>query len=190
MDMALDLRIELREIEPKIWRRVLVSDATKLGTLHRIIQCAMPWHNCHLHEFRSEDESRVFMNPEHADGEIDAEDEAKVTLRSLLKVPGQKLLYIYDFGDSWVHLITFEGKVDMPKGARIPCLVDGARAAPPEDVGGVFGYEELVEASKNRKSTNENGRELLEWYGGPFDAEFFDISRLQQNIYSGYRRIE
>jgi hypothetical protein len=47
--------------------------------------------------------------------------------------------YEYDFGDSWLHDIRVVGRIDELVAYRQQ-LLDGARASPPEDCGGLPGY--------------------------------------------------
>jgi hypothetical protein len=83
-----------------------------------------------------------------------------------------RLLYEYDFGDSWQHEVLFEKRVEAEAGQKYPLCLEGARACPPEDVGGPWGYAGFVEAIQDEG--HERHEELLEWVGGSFDPEAFD----------------
>ena len=80
--------------------------------------------------------------------------------------------YEYDFGDSWEHEVLVEGVVPPDSKVKYPHCLEGARACPPDDCGGVWGYSDFVEAIQN--PDNERHEELMEWVGGRFDSEDFD----------------
>jgi hypothetical protein len=69
------------------------------------------------------------------------------------------------------------------------CIIDGARACPPEDVGGSWGYGEILTALKT-KPKSQRARDFLEWIGGSFDPELFDIrmanSALSRMAWNGW----
>ena len=80
--------------------------------------------------------------------------------------------YEYDFGDSWQHKILFEGTPPVDLKAKYPLCMEGERACPPEDCGGVWGYGDFLKAIRNPK--HEEHDSMLEWVGGRFDSEYFD----------------
>ena len=171
------LHVAIDGIAPLIWRRIVVDADITLRMLHHIIQVAFAWTDSHLHEFQIEDRTYcMFDNVNVAEmlGESDRIelDDRKGKLQRLLS-PGQKFTYLYDFGDSWTHLITvekIETNLDYLGSATI---IDGQRAAPPEDVGGPPGYEEFLDAIQYRKRSDE-GQQYLRWIGGAFDPAAFD----------------
>jgi hypothetical protein len=167
-------KITLLDIKPRIWRRIQVLDGT-LDKLHEHIQTAMGWTNSHLHQF--EIDGRRYGDPEllHDDwGEIDFVDSTKLRMSKFLeeKQAPFRFLYEYDFGDGWRHEVIYEGVQPVEPRVKYPRCIEGARACPPEDVGGPWGYPEFLEAIRNPK--HENHEDLLEWIGGDFDAEAFD----------------
>jgi hypothetical protein len=171
------LKIILLGAVPPIWRRIQTEDCT-LDQLHRLIQAAMGWENCHLHQFRIGDQG--YGNPalmEDSFDEFDLEDSTTATLRSLLskRRMGFKFLYEYDFGDSWEHGLVFEGQVPAEAGRVFPICLEGERACPPEDVGGVWGYSRFLEAISNPE--DEEHEEMREWVGGRFSPEKFDAAQ-------------
>ena len=91
--------------------------------------------------------------------------------------------YEYDFGDSWHHEVFFEGQVKPEQGKRYPVCLEGERACPPEDVGGVFGYADFVESIQN--PDNDEHEELLEWVGGKFDPDAFDPAKATTRMRKG-----
>jgi len=167
------LHIELRpnEIRPPVWRRLEVDGRVSLAKLHHFIQAAFGWSDSHLHQFKVKDQ--IYTTPEPGDkGEIF--DERKAYLNRLLAVD-DTMLYRYDLSDNWEHLITVEeirGDLNNdPKGAA--WVLDGARASPPEDVGGPEGYYEFLEILLSEPRSEEAAR-LRQWAEGDFDPERFD----------------
>lgn len=159
------LKVALQVIQPEIWRRVHVLDLT-LYELHVVIQIAMGWQNCHLHDFTI---GKVKYGEPNDWVENVNEDKVKL---SEIVAKHKKFTYQYDFGDSWEHTITIEKSPTVDPDAVYPLCIDGARACPPEDCGSYWGYFEFVEAMTNPK--HKRHKELKEWYGGPYDPEVFD----------------
>ena len=166
------VRIELRDIYPKIWRRVEVPLSFSLMSLHDIIQITFGWDGSHPFGFRVRD---------HAYGDRAA---WRIRLQSLASSGIKRFTYIYDFGDSWQHDIFLRsirtGKADID----YPVLVAGARRGPPEDIGGVWGYERYLAAV--RDPTGAERRQMMEWYEDSFfdnyDPEDFDKERTNRKL--------
>ncbi|MBL7132470.1 MAG: plasmid pRiA4b ORF-3 family protein [Phycisphaerae bacterium] len=178
MSAVYHLKVVLHGVEPEVWRLLQVPGNANLGWLHAVIQVVLGWTNSHLHQFR--DGERTISDP---DFELDAFedsppvlDERKVSLMQVLPQEGDEVLYEYDFGDSWEHRVTVV-KVLAPDaaGAKIARCLDGARACPPEDCGGIWGYEDLLKIIRNPR--HEEHKDMLEWLGGPFDPEAFEPQR-------------
>lgn len=170
---AYQLKVTLAYSDPPIWRRVLVPAGT-LDELHEWLQTAMGWENAHLHRFLVE--GTQYGDPEMLDdgfGDSKVVDSLEVELAELFGRPRpvKKLSYEYDFGDGWLHEVVFEGVVDSPRGKKPPCCLEGERACPPEDVGGVGGYEVFLEALGD--PDHEEHEMYAEW-GAGFDAERFN----------------
>jgi len=174
------LKVTLRGSRPAIWRRLLVPSDIKLSKLHAVLQTSMGWGECHLHSFRHEHMTyEPKANREFGGGlfETETQDEAKVRLADLLTVIGDRLVYEYDFGDGWEHEVRVEKIVPVGAGgARKAICLAGARACPPEDCGGLPGYDHLLEVMANPKHP-EHG-EMLDWLGERFDPEAFDAARV------------
>lgn len=169
MARAYTLKIELARIRPAIWRRVVVPGNLNLERLHGVIQDAMGWEWDHLHEFVV-GEMRIGEPDDDGFG-ARVGDERQYTLERLFKEPGT-FEYMYDFGDSWQHVIVVEEIAEVA-GTFAPRCVAGARACPPEDCGGVWGYEELVKALARPRSKRH--LELREWVGDEWTPEAFDV---------------
>jgi len=159
-DTGYVIKIELDDTRPKVWRRMTVSNKTSLLELHTMIQIAMGWEDCHLFQFVDDRDS-------YSSGADDYEQLEGVMLGSLLTKAGDQIEYVYDLGDYWQHTITLE-KVQS-KRCLTPKVTAGSRMCPPEDCGGIPGYEGLLKALKRR---NEDDLELLEWSG--WDEDDFD----------------
>ena len=169
--LAFQLRISLDEIEPLIWRRVLVRRDTTLHELHRTIQILFNWYDYHLYQF--EVAGRRFEAP---DEESEAEDATKAKLSKLISGPGDLIRYTYDFGDDWVHVIDIEETAVPVDEDWIPWLLAGARSGPPEDCGGPHGYGELVAALRRPlEDLEDEERATVEWVGPDFDPEEFNL---------------
>ncbi len=183
-------KITLEGIRPPIWRRIHVPETYSFWDLHIAIQDSMGWLDYHLHEF-------TLVNPLTG---------LKVNIgfpdddfgRKILKGWNQKIAdyfsmenpsadYIYDFGDSWEHKIQLEKTLPREKNVNYPVCIKGKRACPPEDCGGVGGYEDLLEIIKNPEH-KEHG-ETMEWLGEEFDPEYFDPKEVNFDDPDERRRI-
>jgi len=178
-------KITLKEIKPPIWRRIQTKDCT-LEKLHEHIQTAMGWTNSHLHQF--EIDGVRYGDPELLmegfEDETPPVNSLRTKVSKMLPKDGKRFHfdYEYDFGDGWEHEIVFEGCLQAEKGTRYPVCVEGARACPPEDVGGTGGYEEYLEALADPK--HEEHESYLEWRG-PFDPEAFDAKAVTKRMRRG-----
>lgn len=166
------LRIELKDIQPKIWRRIEVPSTYTFWDLHCAIQDAMGWFDTHLHDFRIGPRRDVLisMDDEDMPGSL---VEWKTPIADHLAAKGDKALYTYDFGDDWGHDVSVVAIAPQATGVSYPVCVDGRRACPPEDCGGPWGYEEMIAALADPK--HEQHEEMREW-AGKFDPEDFDPS--------------
>ena len=172
------LRIELDGTEPPLWRRVEVSSRLHLDQLHDVLQVVIGWTDSHLHRFAShpdhrEDTSYYLCPFDVAEGD-EGTPEERVRIDDVLAAVGDRLYYQYDYGDDWRH--TLELEVVAPAGLHTPPArcVDGERPGPPEDCGGVEGYELMVAISDpNHPDHEAAGREHVErfgWVPDPADA--------------------
>ena len=127
----------------------------------------------HLYEIRARDIGWGVVDPHWGDGPLDA---SKSRLHDVLEDTGTKTLkYLYDFGDGWEHTIKVERVADAVPDQLYPILIDGIGRCPPEDVGGPWGYTDLLEALTD--PNHERHAELEEWLGGPFDPLSIDIEQ-------------
>ncbi|TAG54771.1 MAG: plasmid pRiA4b ORF-3 family protein, partial [Runella slithyformis] len=128
MAEVFQLRIALHEniVKPTIWRMVQMEADRSLLDLHLLIQAAMGWENGHLYAFYEPGSHTGYTDMLLMEGDPDFEDGAKVKLRDVLKKVGNKLIYEYDFGDSWQHTVRLQSVLPMPLGFQAGCT-DGAR---------------------------------------------------------------
>jgi hypothetical protein len=169
------LKITLEGSRPPIWRRIHVPGDLTLATLHSVIQEVMGWQDSHLHQFIVG--KSYYGNPSMDEiSELKIKDERKVRLDRALSRPMQKIVYEYDFGDGWYHEILLEEILEPQAGARYPVCIAGKRACPPEDVGGIGGYANFLAAIND--PDHEEHDEYLEWAGGEFDPEEFNLDRV------------
>ncbi len=175
-------KVTLLGSNPPIWRRIQVENCT-LEKLHEYLQIVMGWTNSHMHHFRVED--RLYGDPallEMTFGELKYADSTRTKLSDILPEHGRRFafLYEYDFGDSWEHEILFEKAVVPEPKAKYPRCLEGERACPPEDVGGVWGYADFLEAMADPK--HENHRDMKEWIGGKFDPDKFSVVAVNREL--------
>jgi hypothetical protein len=129
-DEIFQLRISLLGSEPEIWRTIQISADASLSRLHKAIQSAFDWEDSHLHEFTTIKHEKI---------------NKKQKLKEVLRV-GKKIIYTYDFGDCWEHLIIVESRQSPDSEKKYPCCIDGKNHAPFEDIGGIFGYLDILDA--------------------------------------------
>ncbi len=172
-------RVSLLDVEPEIWRTIQVPADYSFWDLHIAIQDSMGWLDCHLHAFYARDENDNSLEIGIPDEEGLDEEEIipcwEIPIAEIFSDSGQKMLYVYDFGDDWRHSLVFEGMHAAGR-KKYPRLVDGNRACPPEDCGGVGGYQRLVEAMKDE--THEDREHLIDWLGYVYRPEKFGRSKV------------
>jgi hypothetical protein len=166
------LRVTLGEVKPAIWRRVIVPGAYTLDRLHRVIQLAMGWHDCHLHSFEAAGVQYGVPDP---DGLLDVRDEMDTRLDAVAGKDSH-LRYTYDFGDWWEHEILVEDVLCASPDERYPACTDGEGECPPEDVGGSSGYHRFRDAIAD--PAHEDHASTIEWYGDRIGDRDFDADRV------------
>ena len=166
------LKVTLIDSKPPIWRRVLVRGDSTLAELHQVLQPVMGWWDCHLHQFIVGETYYGEPHPDYSDY-LEMNDERQFTLGDIVFGEGSKFAYEYDFGDSWEHVLLVEKILSPEPGQHYPTCIKGRRACPPEDVGGIWGYAEFLQAIQN--PDHPEHEEYLEWGGEAFDPEAFDL---------------
>ena len=175
-----EIEISLADIQPRIWRRIAISGNSRLSTLHRAIQATMSWEDYHLYEFII-DGQRYGQTDYAADPELEqeAQDSQEFQIRKLLK-KGSCCQYVYDFGDNWEHEIAVLSIKAPETDVQYPLCLAGERACPPEDVGGIWGYQGFLEAVLDPQ--HEEHDRMLEWIGGKFDPKIFDLNEANKRL--------
>lgn len=181
---ALRFKITLLGIRPPVWRRIEIPDDATFWTLPCAIQDAMGWTDTHLHEFRRGrsragvgyppgSESIGIPDPEWPEDRVRAGWRTSVS--DCFAEPGDSMLYLYDFGDDCHHRVALEAKESHPAGISAPACLGGRRACPPEDIGGVSGYESLVAflSGDLEESALVHDREAYEYFRD-YDPARFD----------------
>ena len=175
------IKVTLAGSHPPIWRRILVPANATLLKLHDILQIAMGWENRHLHSFTID--RSVYGDLENDEyGEFGIKDEARYKLSQVLRREGQSFSYIYDFGDGWRHALLVEKILSPQAGVRNPLCLAGKRACPPEDVGGLQNFYDFLDANNNPNL--EDDEYSLQWIGGEFDPEAFDLADVNAQLKS------
>jgi hypothetical protein len=145
--------------------------------LHDSFQVVMGWTDSHLHQF--EKDGKVWGDPRNDEfGEFDIVEESRIPLNKALKMEGDSMIYVYDFGDDWRHEVILEKILDPEGSSNRPVCLGGARRCPPEDVGGAYGYQEFLEAIFD--PTHEDYDQFIRWAGGHFQAEEFDLKAVNK----------
>ena len=181
------IKITLLGVDPPIWRRLLVRADLTLEQLHHVLQLAMGWEDCHMHEFRIGQQRFGTPDPmEQAFGRSHTTSERTARLFSVLGRAGAKAVYTYDFGDSWEHQIVVEKCLALEPGRAYPACLAGERHGPPEDCGGIPGFYNLLEAISEPE--HEQHAELLDWLGGDFDPEAFSVEEINRRLAPLQRR--
>lgn len=180
------LRVELLDVSPLVWRRVLVSNQSTLAALHRWLQWIMGWTDTHAHEYQVGDS---IVAPDWWILEMGTDvaeavyrDERRVSVARVVAELGARgeFEYRYDMGDDWRLRIVIETPpAGMIEDIPLPLCVAGENAGPPDDVGGPHGYREFVGAIADRD--HEEHEDMLRWIGGVFDPKGFDLNRLNRD---------
>lgn len=169
------LKVTLCRTKPPIWRRLEVPADTTLGRLHDVIQIAMGWFDCHLHQFVAKGVCYGVPDPEFGP---ELENEKKIRLDQVLRKPKDKLTYEYDFGDSWYHDIVLEKVLSASEEERYPLVTGGRGACPPEDCGGIGGFYRLLQILDD--PSHPEYKWMREWSGGDYDPKAFDLEAVNR----------
>ncbi|MBP7846174.1 MAG: plasmid pRiA4b ORF-3 family protein [Candidatus Pacebacteria bacterium] len=173
-------KITLEEIKPSIWRRIQVLEAYTFWDLHVAITDAMGWLDYHLHQFDIQNPKsgkKDEIGIPHEEYENNTLPGWKIPIASYFSLENKKANYLYDFGDSWRHKILLEKILPQEIDSQYPICIAGERACPPEDCGGVGGYENLLEIIKDKK--HEEYKRKMKWLGGSYNPEKFVL----QDVY-------
>jgi Plasmid pRiA4b ORF-3-like protein len=195
--MAFQFKIQLSGLkDPKVWREFIVNENITFHDFHDIIQECMGWGNYHMYQFSPTGyDSYPCMELKTPDSESEFSpisnlrkgyeltyDSSKAKLSDYFNTKGQKITYIYDFGDDWKHILSL--KKIWPSKTDHPMLVAAEGKCPPEDCGGIWGYEELIETVSDPK--HREYEDLREWLdmeeGDVWDAAQFDMVAVNEKL--------
>jgi hypothetical protein len=194
----LTLKITLAGSDPKIWRRVEAHSGLTLHDLHYVIQCVFNWTDSHLYHFLMppggkltraalRDAKRfhclppdpVFAEDQQSDGRAD-----EALIGRIFTSDCKQIIYEYDFGDSWEHLVKLEKRSPGGDPKSIPRCLAGENAAPLDDMGGIDGYYDWLDAL--RDSSRERHEDAVEWLGEEFDPAHFDLEEVNKRLSAAF----
>lgn len=171
------VRVDLDGARPPIWRRLELASDLTLAELHEVLQTAMGWTDSHLHHFLAGAKRDYTVLPFLTDFDEEEGDEGinerDVRLDQVLVDVGDRVHYEYDFGDGWEHTLRLEKVEAEDAAAPRARVLGGRRACPPEDCGGIGGYEQLLDALASGAGDDEHRHELLQWLGDDWDPTEF-----------------
>jgi hypothetical protein len=167
----LSLRIQLRDVTPVVWRRILVPGSIRMAKLSLILIAAMGWNNSHPHEFLIGDQRIGMCFDDDPEDDI---DEKSVTVLQALREE-RRFSFAYDFGDSWDHDVVVEDLTWSSVALTFAVCLEGENACPPDDVGGASGYRRFVKAITDPE--HEEHDRTIGWVDGPFDPTEFDVAK-------------
>jgi hypothetical protein len=186
---AIQLKIILTGTNPIIWRRIHILANSSLRTLQYTIADVMEWKYMHLYIF-------LIGEDEYGDPDLDSEfegwlDDSKMTVGRIVK-NYQEFKFVYDFEDNWTHQVIFEDILDADINEQYPVCVSGENASPPEDCGGVHGFEEFkksVPVVKWRQPENFWESMATSKDDSGFDPHFFDLIKINSMNMKRRRKI-
>jgi hypothetical protein len=191
MPVYLDFTVSLQDVLPRPWRRFLIPGSATFARLHSAIQDACGWSNSHLYEFRATGdhahETIAGLRIEDGEDDLAGPVPNAATIR-LTRYFGRgaftTALYLYDFGDGWVHDVQLNDVVRLSE--KLPRrLSGGEHAFPPDDCGGPLGYAEIQEALR----TGKDPEGLLEWARGVWGwTGAFDLEEVRRRFAPRRRR--
>jgi hypothetical protein len=177
MSSIYKLRINLIDSLPPVWRNFYVKSDIVLSDLHHIIQIVMGWDSTHMNQFIH---NQTFYGMPDPYDELETIDYRNIKLEDLLSKEGDQMIYEYDFGDNWEHRLTLKGVITDTNFPQIPYCEKGEKACPPEDCGGIPGYENLIRILSNTK--NQEYEDMIMWLGREYDPNEFNLSIINSKL--------
>jgi hypothetical protein len=193
------LKITLAESKPAIWRRVEVHSGLTLEDLHYVIQCVFGWTNSHLYHFLVAADGKVtgaaqreaqryhMLPPDPMFLEEQGWPADEAMLGRIFTTECKQIVYEYDFGDSWQHVVKLEQRTPGGEQDHVPQCLAGENAAPLDDMGGIFGYYEFLDALRN--PAHESHEDAVEWFGKDFDPARFDLAKANRRLAKTFKPI-
>ncbi len=164
------IKVTLKDIKPPVWRCIQVPETYTFWDLHVAIQDAMGWSDCHLHEFEMlNPSSGLKVNIGIPDGDFGEEIFSgwKQKIADYFSMENRSADYTYDFGDNWEHAVELEKILPRESNVNYPRCISGKRACPPEDCGGIWGYEEICHGESEFQEEYED-----------YDPEHFNVKEI------------
>ncbi len=174
---VLELTISLNETNPLVWRKVLAHEVIELYELHMLIQMTMGWQDSHL--FVLDINNKSYSDPESA-LEMDDTHNAEGILLCEVLGESKEFSYTYDFGDDWIHKVEITNVLETDRRMNYPVCIGGENACPPEDCGGIGGFESLKSTLLGEDSEEKD--ELITWLGGFYNPYTFDPNFVNKNF--------
>lgn len=168
MTEVYEIRASLYGSTPAIYRVVHVPSSFSLNLLHEVFQAAFDWENFHRHFFKSPKGKHYVNEEKHTLKEIFSEE--------------PRITYVYDLGNAWTMLVEFIKKWDDDEHHKYPVCVKGERKSPPEDSGGIVGYQLALELLT--RPDTKDAQLLFDWYGEDFNPNIFDMDEINVKLNS------
>lgn len=182
--MAYEFRVQINGIsKPPVWRKLKVPENFSFHNFHLAIQNAFGWDNCHLYEFSEHGYGSIFsIQLPHEESEPEEMSSRKTKLNQIFKNEREKFIYLYDFGDDWAHRITLEG-ITQEKITR-PSCIGGKGKCPPEDCGGIHGYQLFLKIISNPKDPEYESMREWAWLpeGKEWNVNEFDLEKAKNRV--------
>ena len=186
MHSYLEFEVSLRSITPRIWRRFQITADATFMDLHWAIQVTFEWMNAHLWEFHTTGRPREVIAGIPSDSLMWSEDleetpDARAVRLTSYFGTATQCIYWYDFGDDWLHTVKLRERVSS-NDRFTRRLLAGRRFGPPEDCGGVGGYERLIEFLRTGTDPWEDGDDdLATWLGG-WEPDGFSLAAAKREF--------
>lgn len=177
----ISVKVTLRGIRPPIWRRLVIPGKSTLTDLHIAIQASMGWESQHLWFF--DIGGRHYGDPSQVP---DVDDEENMTLNAVRNSGVNRFSYVYDFGDNWHHTVAIEKNLPTVSHPDCPICIGGKRNCPPEDCGGLPGYEQLILALADPGGPKY--RVWVDMIGEGFEPERFSVEEADYRVAARFAR--
>jgi hypothetical protein len=194
------LKVTLMDTNPPIWRRVEVHSGFTLHELHYVIQAVFSWENSHLYHFLVTPDGKltqtamreaVFFSKNPPDPFFDEENKDnpadQVMIGRIFTDQVKQIVYEYDFGDSWNHLVELEKRTKGGDQYAIPVCLAGENAAPVDDMGGIWGFYDAVAAIKDKSA--EGHKDAVMVLGKKFDPAVFDLAQANKRLKATFKPV-
>ena len=178
------IKVTIKNTHPPVWRRLQIPAGITFHELNAIIQLAFNWSGYHLYSF--EIGNLLIEIPDDIYDDFDY----KVINSKRTKVDKyfdkiEKLEYTYDFGDNWIHDIQIENVVESEEKLKNPVCLKAKMASLPEDCGGPWGYEDLLDVINNPK--DERYQDMKDWLEQGYsvwydDRTYVDLNRINREL--------